>query len=567
MRISKLYLQNYGPFISYEINFPEEEQICLLLTGKNNQGKSTLISALKLVHFASKIINRQKQIIRIEGNKYYRLLQQDVEDLNIGRLIYNYEGDRALIKATFSDNFEIHVFLDKINDIIYSDYIGKIPSDISSIFGFIPPLGQLAEDETLISNLYHLRKSLNTTLAPRHLRNHFFHFLSNEDFEVVKDIINSSWEEIELLNYEFDSSTGQINCFFKEKGITREISWAGQGLQVWFQIITHLVRLVNTSILILDEPEIFLYPQKQNELIQILKEYYYGSIIIATHSVELMNNVDISHIINVKKTSRKPKVKTTNDRIFLEIVRSQIGSNFNFIASQFDDVDLFIFTEDSSDFNIIRKLAKVFSIHVNAFNIPIYGFNEYKKSIFYKESYELFFGRKINYSLVLDRDYYPEEYLNEIKNKLESFGINVIFTPGKEIENLILNEQSLKKVLNNNDLKNKFEEFLDKIFNTEYDDCLGSFLTLHEKFSPKNIDTKTILKIKKPYFDSQWHDVNTRFDIIGGKILLRKLRNFFKKNLNLNLSVDFLISKLLEDKGQKERFEKFINSIYTLNNR
>ena len=66
----------------------------------------------------------------------------------------------------------------------------------------------------------------------------------------------------------------------------------------------------------------------------------------------------ISHIINVQKSQRKPKIKTTTDRTFLEIVRSQIGSNFNFIASQFEEVDIILFTEDIDDFFIIDKLAQ-----------------------------------------------------------------------------------------------------------------------------------------------------------------------------------------------------------------
>src|SRR5262249_44830134 len=160
-----------------------------------------------------------------------------------------------------------------------------------------------------------------------------------------------------------------------------------------FQIISHLVRLRNTSILVLDEPEINLHPEKQNDLIRILKEYYGGSIIIATHSIELMNNVKISHIVHVKKNHTKPRIKTTSDRLNLELVRSQVGSNFNFIASQFEDVELVIFTEDVEDFKIISELAKNYSIEKKAFNIPVHGFSEYNKAIHYKKAYELLIGK------------------------------------------------------------------------------------------------------------------------------------------------------------------------------
>src|SRR6185295_5009739 len=200
-------------------------------------------------------------------------------------------------------------------------------------------------------------------------------------------------------------------CYYKEDRIDREISWAGQGLQVWFQIITHFVRLINASILILDEPEINLHPQKQNDLIRNLRDYYHGNIIIATHSIELMNNVSVSHIINIQKINKEPKIKSTHDRTYLDLVRSQVGSNFNLIASQFEEFDVIIFTEDVFDFSLLEHLAKAFGIRRKAFNIPIHGFSEYRKCLAYKHAYELLIGKHIPYTLVLDRDYYPEDYL------------------------------------------------------------------------------------------------------------------------------------------------------------
>jgi len=41
-------------------------------------------------------------------------------------------------------------------------------------------------------------------------------------------------------------------------------------------------------------------------------------------------------------------------------VRSQIGSNFNLVASQFEEFDVIIFTEDTLDFNIISQIASYF---------------------------------------------------------------------------------------------------------------------------------------------------------------------------------------------------------------
>ena len=378
MRIKRLLIENFGPFQKYDIPFVNEEPVCVLLTGKNNEGKSNIILALKMLSSACKSVGRRRTQVVIDDNEYFKLPQQDIEGINIGRTLHNYGGGSARIHGTFDDNFEVTVYLDESNDLIYADYAGNIPQDFAEILGFIPPLGPLSETEELLSQK-HVRANINTSLAPRHLRNHLARILEPDEYAMVQDIVKTTWPGINLLDYEYNLYDNTLSCFFREGRIDRELAWAGQGLQVWFQIITHLIRLRNTSILVLDEPEINLHAEKQNDLIQVLKEHHRGSVIIATHSVELMNNVDVSHIIHVQKKTRKPTIKETADRTYLNLVRSKIGSNFNLIASQFDKFDLILFTEGGSDFVLLQNLAKAFGFKCHAFNIPLHGFSEYPK--------------------------------------------------------------------------------------------------------------------------------------------------------------------------------------------
>jgi predicted ATP-dependent endonuclease of OLD family len=561
MRINKLILKNFGPFRNFEVQFLKEEEICLLLTGKNNEGKSTIINALRLLDAATRVINQKRQSISIEGDEYFKLLQQDTESHNIKRMVYNYEDTVAEIHGHFlEDDLKIIVYLDPVDNLIYAEHFGHIPFDVKQIFGFVPPLGPLNESEDIISNIPYLRASINTSLAPRHLRNHFFQILTADEFTLVRKIINSSWKGIELLDYEPIYKENKVFSYYKENRVERELAWAGQGLQVWFQIITHLVRLRNTSILILDEPEINLHPEKQNDLIRILREYYNGSILIATHSVELMNNVHISHIINVNKGHSRPKIKSTEDKFYLEFVRSQVGSNFNLIASQFEDVDILIFTEDTDDFTIINELAKGYGINKKAFNIPVYGFSEYKKAIFYKKAYELLLGKKAQYSILLDRDYYPTDYLQSVSKELEhAEGIRTVFTPGKEIENIFLYPQLLFKIIpasHHVELK----EHLQKVFDELCLDCRGSYVSLYQHFMSGRIDTKSLIKSLSPKFDKLWNDKKSNFKFIAGKSALKSIRGFYRDQFRENLTRQHLMSSLIKLNIPEVR--KFIDQLY-----
>jgi len=561
MIIEKLILKKFGPFPHYEIDFIDEEKTCILITGKNNEGKSNLIFALKLVHAGLKVIGKKRQEIFIDHQVYYRLYSQDTDNLLIPSLIHNYIDETAEVIAVLKNNFSITLFIDPIDEIIYCDYHGVIPKNSENIFGFIPYLGMIADREEFIYNTSHLKASLNTSLAPRHLRNHFVQSLTSEQYKLLQNLINATWDNITLLDYninKFDSN--RIVCFYKEKKYEREISWAGQGLQVWFQIIAHLIRLLDTSVLILDEPEINLHPEKQNDLIGIIREYYSGSIIIATHSMELMNNVNVNHIINVKKEQRKPQIKSTADRKNLEIVRSQIGSNFNFISSQFESVDYIVFTEDVDDFKIIKKLSEGFGFDYKIFNIPLHGFSEYTKAVHYKDAYKLLIGKDVLYSIVLDRDYYPDEYLSKIISEMRAAGINLVLTPEKEIENLLINPKILKGIFPA-EIQEKFMSFFNDLFtDDEKNDSYGSFIKLHKDFLPSRIDTKEIIKTYSPLFYKKWTDIKERHNFLSGKGALSQIRLHYRELTKDNLSNNSIINELISTNESDSI--KFIKNVF-----
>ncbi len=535
-----------GPFAEYHIRFPTDDNTCLLLTGRNNEGKSTIIKALILLHAAARIGKRR-------ASSYTKYLpKQDTQLFDFGRLIHNYEGGEAAITGVFSNDSSIRVDIYGDSNIAKANYSPYLPNDISNIFGFIPPLGQLAEKETIISSGRYLDRSLDTTLAPRHLRNHFRRYLSTQQFELVKKIISDSWEGIQLHDHEYDVNSGRLFCMYSENRQDREIAWAGQGLQIWFQIITHLVRLLDTSILVLDEPEIFLHTQKQLDLMQTLREYYNGSIIVATHSVELMNDVEISHIIHVKKTQTTPTIKSTKDRRFLDATRSQLGSSFNLIASQFEDVDVLICTESKYDFDVISHFATAFGIENRSFNISLGGFSEYKKSIPFKECYNKFFGKSIPCTVFLDRDYYPIEYLDYVRQDLSQHGIKTVFTPGKETENIFLDRNFLLSLLPANASIEEFESFLTSLFQRQYNDCLGSLLDLHAHFPPGvNLAAKTVLSQQGHIFDSQWNHPDDRYSLIAGKSALAAIRTFFRTHYSIPLPTRFLIEQSAHSHNQR----------------
>jgi hypothetical protein len=274
-----------------------------------------------------------------------------------------------------------------------------------------------------------------------------------------------------------------------------------------------------------------------------------------------MNNVSVSHILHVQKRSTQPKFKATSDRANLDMIRSKVGSNFNLIASQFEDCEVILFTEDTADFKTVERLARGFGIQRNAFNVPLHGFSEYRKAIFYREAYTLLIGKEIQYVVLLDRDYYPEAYLERIENDLAKQGINVVYTIGKEIENLYLHPAVIASVIRPPHRK-AWDVVWEELLQENRLDAFGSFQTLHQAHLEPRVDAKTVTKQYGPIFESKWTDVKQRHNAIAGKVALKKLRDFYSTANKKNLADNYLIDEVV--RCNEPSVKKWLLRVYGL---
>src|SRR5579859_4031623 len=63
-----------------------------------------------------------------------------------------------------------------------------------------------------------------------------------------------------------------LAMFCDERRIERELFWAGFGFQVWCQLLTHILRAETATVLVIDEPEIYLHPDLQHQLLSLLRD-------------------------------------------------------------------------------------------------------------------------------------------------------------------------------------------------------------------------------------------------------------------------------------------------------
>lgn len=144
---------------------------------------------------------------------------------------------------------------------------------------------------------------------------------------------------------------------------------------------------------------------------------------------------------------------------------------------------------------------------------------------------------------------------------MTSHKVKVVFTPGKEIENLFLDEALLMNLLPRNS-REELGHFLDELYKEEYDNCFSRYVEFQHQFSDerKGKAYSSTYRDLKPSFDVNWNDRGRRHNLIPGKSSLAKLRVFFRNKYNINLPTSFLVKRLSEI-GNGDAME-LVSSLY-----
>jgi predicted ATP-dependent endonuclease of OLD family len=280
-----------------------------ILVGPNNSGKSTVIEALRILagsyRYAAKF--KPKTILNTTGKIVsgyvipetsipisIRHVHTDYNELPT-TIEFAFKGKKSLI-IEFSNKKETILYFEGESKPIRSTtaFRNEFPLSLS----IVPTLGPLEEDEEIHDNDYVKRWS-SSHRAPRLFRNVWYYNM--EDFEKFKHILEETWKGVTIQPPEKENTLSKtINMFCTENRIDREIFWSGNGFQIWLQLITHIIKNKNASLLVIDEPEIYLHPDLQRKLVSILRDLKV-SVFIATHSIEIINEVEPDEVLILEK--------------------------------------------------------------------------------------------------------------------------------------------------------------------------------------------------------------------------------------------------------------------------
>lgn len=319
-----------------------------ILVGPNNAGKSSILDAMRIVSGVQRHARRLRpKLIRTRAREAWGYeVPDNAIPVNIANVVHNYGDEDAVIDFVHENRrtLTIEMHPTRITR-AYIDNPGKLTSTGKAYFsGFplepiiVPTLSPFEVEEEYVTDET-VDRNRGGRLASRHFRNTWYRS-TPEEFDRFSEIIKETWPGVSIGKASRPFGPNHLEMFYREGVYEREISWSGFGFQVWMQIVSHMLRGTQDAIFILDEPDIYLHPDLQSKLLELVRDRF-KHFFLATHSTEIINHSrpgDIASVNAKYRSARRIKSDAEYNQVY-----SYIGSIENVELSKLSRAKRVIF--------------------------------------------------------------------------------------------------------------------------------------------------------------------------------------------------------------------------------
>jgi len=543
-----------------------------ILVGPNNSGKSTIISAFRVLQVALKIANSRSSV-RVSsyngGGTWGHRIPENSVPISLENVHTDYSDDNTKIEFRFSNTNKLILFFPAdggcILNIDGNGNSARTPSAFKKQFPFsiqvVPVLGPIEQEEVIVTDET-VRRNLGTPRASRHFRNYWYK--NQEGFEVFREMLERTWPGMSIQLPELTSALElRLVMFCSESRNDREIFWAGFGFQIWCQLLTHLSRAADYSLTVIDEPEVYLHPDIQRQLLGLLRDTNVD-VLLATHSTEILGEADPSEILLIDKLKRS--AKRLRDVEGVQQALDTIGSVQNITLTQLARTKKILFVEGFGDYKIIRRFAKNIGLQelfsgseITAFESG--GFSSWERVKSLAWGLQRTLGADIRIGAVYDRDYWCDDQVDltvrELRGNLHFAHIH----NRKEIENYLLIPSAIERALKKQicernsrsgaslELDETVEIILKNITNDQRIDSQSQYVGKYIEYvrsAGSGSDQATLTASAIRGFEEKWTDLNSRLKIVGGKQTLKDLRTYVSGKWSVTLTDIRIIDEIQE---------------------
>ena len=561
MPITSVKFRNFKALQDYSVSLRRMN----VLVGPNNCGKSTVLSAFRLLEQALKTgrARRASSLVQThrEHSSYGHIISESTVPFSLENVRFNYDASDSHIEFRYSNGNKLFFFFPVDGGVtMYWETEGRpvfTPPAFRNAFPdevqVIPVLGPIEHEEEIVQDET-LRRAAGTPRASRHFRNYWRQ--NPEGFDDFQNLVEKTWPGMSINRPERETAMDRrLTMFISENRIDRELYWSGLGFQIWCQLLTHISRCSEADLLVVDEPEVYLHPQIQRQLLGILRDVS-PDILLATHSVEILSEADPNEILLVNKSLRS--ARRLQDIEGVQQAIDGIGSIQNVTLTELARYRRILFVEGSNDFKIIRRFAKLLGHEELAAGngltaLESGGFESWSKVQALAWGFEKTLKTDLKIATIYDPDYRCNEESDQIKEQLEHDIELAHLHRRKEIENYLLSPNVLERALKR-EIEERFRrrgetpklnfdihEILELLTRDLKTDCSSQYIDQYcSFFKASGKDNTTLISEALGNFEDKWSELESRLEIVPGKTVLKALRERIQKDHRVTLT-DFRI--------------------------
>jgi len=460
------------------------------------------------------------------------------------------------------------------------DFDGQLPKSAAAFrhlftlkLAIVPTLSPFEIEEDLVDGQY-LNRWGGSRRASRLFRNIWFQ--NSEDFDEFKAKVESTWAGMSISKPEqSDIFSKRLTMFFQENRIDREICWSGFGFQVWLQLLTHIIKNKDADIIVIDEPEIYLHPDLQHKILEILRDTN-AIILLATHSSEIINEAEPNEVLVVDRSYTS--AKRLNNLTGLQAASDLIGSNQNINLTRLARGKRILFVE-GNDIKLLDKLANIAKYsglfdktHLTV--IPIEGFSQNERVSGTNWTFSKIISEDVKIMALFDRDYRCDDEIKEFVDRLNKDASYIHVLRRKEIENYVLSLEPIQKTINKR-LKDRCEKTNKKIDELSIEDIRKIIMQLSDDFKTdvssqlaahkykyhirEGLDLATVIKNEQSQFEKDWSILEYRFKVIPGKEFITTLNNLLQAKYKISITYTQICNQMKEEDLDADIIELFKN--------
>lgn len=558
---SEIQLKNFKQFEEFRVRCRRDN----ILAGPNNSGKSTILDALRVCSDVLRYSRRRNPVPRSFGGTgvcAHLEIEHRALSIPIVNITRNYNDDDAEIRIRHINGNYLYILLNRERPVrvyLQSDSpVARSASMFNKLFPadliVIPTLGPFEETEPYLGDRT-IQGTLNTRNAHRHFRNVWYRE-SKERFDEFASLVSETWPAIQIEKPHLEPGIDpSVTMMFHEDRIPREIYWSGFGLQIWLQMLTQTMRGGKDSIIVLDEPDIYLHPDLQKRLLRFVKDRF-AQYFLATHSTEIINEADAGDVLSIAKGNKLARRIASEDGY--RGLFSYLGSSENAEFSRMARAKRIVFFEGKD-----RKIIRWFAERAGGFHLindpdtlflQAGGFGQWARVKHVNWTLEKVVGLDVKIGAIFDMDYRCEEEITEFLSDMNSESVRCHVLGRKEIENFALEPSAIVRLLikrATSDGKSLEADEAERLLDTlvaKFEPSVRSqrtgLLYDHLKKKAPHKSSPTLIAEAHSRFEKEWSEAQNRLKLVPGKEFISLLSAEAQMRFGYSITVRQLINEL-----------------------